>query len=116
MNYIEKWRMDELSLVLKRIGLVLQAGGQAEWAGVFHHFQEEADSLSRVPPVEKETVERLARNIQACLRNGTSLRCPLLVHEDESIGEGLFREYHRMRLRLLKILGELEECLRFVIN
>lgn len=116
MSYIEKWRMEELSLVLNRMALILQAGGQSEWAGVFHHYQDEAETLARIPPIEIEKAERLACNLRACLRDGGSLRQPQLSHEDQSIGSGLLREYLKLRMRLLQILDDLEERLTLMVH
>jgi len=114
--FIEKWRVDELSMVLNRIALILQAGGQSEWAGVFRHYHEEADSLSRITPIEIDKLERLTMNLCACLEDGCSLRNPQLLHEDDRVGTSLLREYVMLRTRLFQILADLKNRLRETIH
>jgi len=109
MQKIEKWRLEELTLVLDRLSGLLRKGDHCEWANVFHHFQEESHKILSKKEFDLDSSKRLIRNIKNCFQGVSSLKN--LVLRDLEYGESgkINHDFQRTRARLLKILEDMDK-------
>lgn len=105
---IEKWRIEELTLVLKQLGEVLKKGNNGEWANVFLHFYQEAQFITASKELDLGQVKKLLRNIKNCFSGMSSLQNIVLWHENTEEKILINEEFPQVRARLLKILDEIE--------
>jgi phosphomevalonate kinase len=111
MQKIEKWRVQELVLVLEEISIILKKGKNTEWANVFSHYHFEAQKIleSRILQVDK--LNQLIRNIKNCFHSGSSLDNPLIFEDMEKEFYVILQEFQSIRLRLLGIIRQMEDQL-----
>lgn len=108
MQKIEKWRLEELALVLKHLTELLSRGNNRDWATVFFHFHQEAQLIIAAQEFNLEQVKRLIVNIKNCYSSTSSFMRLFLRHENEKDKIELNQELFKARTRLLKIMTELE--------
>lgn len=109
LQKIEKWRIEELSLVLKKIDELLRKGNNSEWANVFHHYYEESRFIIASEEFSLAQVLKLVKNIRNCFSGVSSLRNIVLWHENNEEKMWINEEFPQLRTRLLKIIGDIEE-------
>jgi len=63
MQKIEKWRLEELALVLNQLSEILREGNHCEWANVFHHFQDESQKILSKKEFDLDSL----KSTRACL-------------------------------------------------
>lgn len=108
MQKIEKWRVEELALVLKQLGDILKRGNDFEWANVFFHFYEESQAINDLEKLDLDNLKKLLRNIKNCFTGVSSLMNLVLWHENSEEKILINEEFPQIRARLLKILNEIE--------
>ena len=111
MQKIEKWRIQELVLVLEEISSILRKGNNAEWASVFSHYYQEARQILESKNLQVDKLNRLIFNIKNCFHTGSSLDDPLIFEDMQKEFYGILKEYQTTRLRLLGILQQMEDQL-----
>lgn len=116
MEKIERWRVEELSLLLSWLACLLKEGFNPEWASVFSHFDEESRRLLAAGPVDCPRLKRLVGNIKACFVPPSSF--PSLRLEAATPGEvdDLSVEFLGVKGRLRQALEEMEARLVDYIN
>jgi len=112
MSVIEKWRIEELALVLKELLGSLHSGENREWANVFEHFLHEAELLLLSDPLQTTACRQLVQNILCCFLEGDSFRRLKLLPGDSENHERQNRSFRRLQARLYHLLTELQS--RFV--
>jgi len=112
MLKIEKWRIEELTLVLGDLVETLQQGENREWANVFSHYHNEAERFLLKDRVHVEEFKRLVHNILCCYLEGDSFRRMVLYpgETEESLRKN--RQFHHLQARLYHLLTDLQT--RFV--
>src|SRR4030043_356711 len=70
MYKVERWRRQELALLLDELVLTLRSGKNPEWAGVFAHFGHELALLGSARAVDERQLQRLVGCIELCLEPG----------------------------------------------
>lgn len=111
MQKIEKWRIQELVLVLEEISSILKKGKNAEWAGVFSHYHHEAQQILESQNLQIDKLNRLMFNIKNCFHTGSTLDDPLTFEDMQKEFYGILKEYQTTRLRLLGIIQQMEDQL-----
>jgi len=107
MQIIEKWRVRELALVLRRIAFLLRDGGGIEWSNVFLHYSHEAKAITERPSFDMDGLRRLVLNITECFNTGSSLRTLKLAREKGGQGRNLNGDFLEARNELFRILSEM---------
>ncbi len=108
MANIEKWRVEELSLLLKKLVSVLKEGQNPEWAGVFSHYDEESRLLLATGLVDLTRLRRLIRDIKSCFLFPSSFSS-LLLQPNYFDEEGALQiEFRGLQGRLFCALEEIE--------
>ncbi|UCE42785.1 MAG: hypothetical protein JSV17_07495 [Candidatus Aminicenantes bacterium] len=113
---IEKWRIRELEQALNRLSLLLRKGNNFDWANVFSHFAQEAQSLADHKKFNLDMLKRLTQNIVNCFDHISSLRNLVLTHENARKMDILNREFRNAIRLLFEILASIEEKLTESIN
>lgn len=108
MQKIEKWRIQELVLVLEELSYILKKGKNAEWAGVFSHYHQEALKILESETLKVQKLNRLIFNIKNCFHTGSSLDNPLIFEDMQKEFYGILKEFETTRLRLLGIIQQIE--------
>jgi len=108
MQKIEKWRVQELALVLKDIHELLMQGNNSEWANVFLHFHHEALSILTHTSFQLESLKRLVQNIANCFDGFPSFTNLAVGQEDLAEKSGWSRDFRRAKGRLVSILTEID--------
>jgi len=109
MQKIERWRIEELSLLLSEISSLLMKGDNSEWANVFSHFHDETKNIISKKEVDLDSLERLVRNIKNYFSMSHSIKDIFLWHEDSKEMEKANQDFYLVQSRLLNVLLELEE-------
>jgi molecular chaperone GrpE (heat shock protein) len=109
MQKIEKWRVEELALVLNELVALLRAGDNNEWANVFLHFLEEAEKIVSRKEFDSEATEKLARNILNCFDRNSSFINITLRNENPREEQKLNQALLLTRARLLNVLNDIQE-------
>jgi len=109
MQKIEKWRVEELALVLNELAVLLRAGDNSEWANVFLHFLEEAQKIIDRKEFDSEAIEKLARNILNCFERNSSFLNIALRNENPKEEQKLNQALLITRARLLNVLNDIQE-------
>ena len=109
MQKIEKWRVEELALVLKELAELLKAGDHREWANVFLHFIEETEKIVSQKEFNSEAIEKLARNILNCFDRNSSFVNIALRNENPREEQKLNQALLLTRARLLNVLNDIQE-------
>jgi hypothetical protein len=109
MQKIEKWRVQELALMLEHFHELLRKAGNNEWANVFLHFHHEAvDILSR-EDFKLDPLKRLVQNIATGFESFHSVTNLSLGHEDLEAKSEWNRTFQRAKARLIAILTEIDK-------
>ena len=109
MQNIEKWRLEELALVLKRLAELLSKGNNRDWASVFFHFHQESQLIIAAQEFNLEQVKKLIMNIKNCYSGASSFMSLFLSHDNEKEKIVLNQELFKARTHLLRIMAELED-------
>jgi hypothetical protein len=112
MQKIERWRIQELTMVLKDLSHLLKQGENREWANVFEHFLLEAEGILLREAFNLEEFKRLVQNILCCYLEGDSFRKLEITPEPDSGQRDLNQELNRLKSRLYYLLTDLQT--RFV--
>ncbi len=116
MLKIEKWRAQELKLVLNHLVDTLKQGDSREWANVFAHYSAELNQISAYNSFDLSSFKRLVRNINNCIVGGNSFRNLEFNAEEKNENTQLNQDLYWNRARLYHILRELEERLTEYIH
>ena len=111
MQKIEKWRIQELVLVLEDISVILKKGNNTEWANVFSHYHLEAQKILNSRTLQVDKLNRLIRNIINCFHSGSSLDNPLIFEDMQKEFYVILKDFQTARLRLLGIIRQMEDQL-----
>jgi hypothetical protein len=109
MQKIEKWRLEELALILKQLAELLNKGDNREWANVFLHFHQESQYIIASKAFNLEQIIKLIMNIKNCCSGASSFMNLVLHHENEKEKIRFNQDLFKARTRLLKIMAELED-------
>lgn len=112
MQKIERWRIQELTMVLKELAHMLKQGDNREWANVFEHFLLEAEGILLRDVFNLEEFKRLVQNILCCYLEGDSFRNLKITGGQETRERKLNQELGRLKSRLYYLLTDLQT--RFV--
>ena len=108
MQKVEKWRVQELSIMLKHIHELLMKGGDSEWANVFLHFHHEAVEILARDDFKLDPLKKLVQNIASGLESFHSVTNLSLGHEDLKAKSEWNRAFQRAKARLISILTEID--------
>jgi hypothetical protein len=108
MLLVEKWRIQELALLLKQLHVLLIKGNNGEWANVFLHFHQEAVEILSGDELSIEALRRLIHNIVNCFDGYHSFTNLSLGREDSDLGSELNRDFNQTKVRLLAVLSEID--------
>ncbi len=111
MQKIEKWRLEELALVLDQMSAILRKGDHCEWANVFDHFQDESKDILSKKEFDLESLKRLIRNIKNCFQRMSSLKKLVIYDLEERRKESkeITKDFQNKIARLIKILEDMEK-------
>jgi len=116
MQKIEKWRIEELGLVLNELSFLLKLGESSEWANVFSHFNDESQKIVTKKEFDLDSLNKLVRNIKNCFFKGSSFTDTLFRHENPKEETKLNQILYLIKARLLKILTDMENNIIEYIN
>lgn len=108
MQKIEKWRIQELAIVLNHLTELLKRGNHTEWANVFSHYYYESQKLLLRKEFDLNDLKRLLQNIGNCFIGSSSFRNLTLWQDNQDRSESLNKEFNQVRSRLLVILAQME--------
>jgi len=106
---IEKWRVEELSLVLNLLTNILKRGDNHDWANVFLHFNQEAQAIISLKMFDLVKLQQLIINIKNCFSGNSSLNSVVLWDKNSEEKTRINQELFQIRTRLLKILKQMED-------
>ncbi len=109
MQKIEKWRVEELSLVLNELTVLLKAGNNSEWANVFSHFYDESKIIVLNKEFDSNSLNKLVKNITNCFERNSSFTSIALKHKNPKEEQKLNQALYLTRARLLRVLKDMEE-------
>jgi hypothetical protein len=109
MQRIEKWRVEELAMVISRLSDLLKKGDDREWANVFSHFHQESQKIISSKKFNLDDLSRLVINIKNCFSGSSSLNNIILWSENSEEMTRLNQELFQTRARLLKILKDMQD-------
>ncbi|MFC2165574.1 hypothetical protein ACFLT2_11335 [Acidobacteriota bacterium] len=110
MQKVEKWRVQELALLLKHFHELLMKGGNGEWANVFLHFHHEAVEILSREDFKLDPLKKLVQNIANGFESFHSVTNLSLGHEDLEAKSEWNRTFQRAKSRLIAILTEIDKC------
>ena len=108
MLRVERWRVQELALLLQQLHKLLLKGNNSEWANVFLHFHQEAIEILSRNELSVEALRRLIHNIVNCFDGYHSFTNLSLGSEDSDSKADLNRDFNRVKVRLLAVLSEID--------
>lgn len=108
MQKIEKWRVEELALLLKDLSELLRKGDNSEWANVFSHFHDESKRIIFRDEFDLDSLKKLIINIKNCFSRGGDFTSLILWHENTDEKERLNQDFSFTRARLFVILKDME--------
>jgi hypothetical protein len=111
MQKIEKWRVNELALVLNELSLLLEGGKTRDWANVFSHFYDESQKIVSKNEFDSGSLTRLIKNIKNCFLGTSSFTSIILRHENSEEKARINQNLYLTRAHLLRILMDLEKRL-----
>jgi hypothetical protein len=116
MPKIEKWRVEELSLLLGFIASLLELGRDLEWAGVFSHYDQESRLILGATIINDDALRGLVRNIKHCFATSNTLAC-LVLRERSGPGTAVLNlEFGQARARLWQAVEEIEALMTEWVN
>ena len=113
---IEKWRLEELALVLNQLIELLKKGDSREWANVFYHFQLEAQKIISGLEFDLELLKKLIQNIKNCFLGVSSFKNLILWDIESGENAKINQDFKRSRARLIRILEDMEQRTTEYIN
>jgi hypothetical protein len=116
MQKVEKWRLRELSLSVKRLTELLQSGGHLEWANVFIHYRMELEDLFKQSPLRETGLKQMIYNLKNCFTGLSSFLNLELQHEKVEIEQRLNRDFIDERAHLFDLLLDMEDRTRDYIH
>lgn len=116
MQKVEKWRIEELALVLSELSGLLRKGDNCEWANVFAHFNDESQKIISKKEFDTDSLNKLIVNIKNCFFVGGSLTNIDLWHENPEEKTRLNQSLSFTIAHLLKILTDMEKSIIEPIN
>ncbi len=111
MLKIERWRIEELILVLKDLVDSLHREENRDWAHVFDHYLSEAERLLLTNTIRVDEFKRLVHNILCCYLEGDSFR-RMAFPETTQERKRRNKNFQLRKARLFHLLTELQA--RFV--
>ena len=108
MQKVEKWRIEELHLLLKELSESLRNGDNREWASVFSHFNDETKIIISKNDFDLDSFKNLIKNIRNSFSHGISLTTLILSHENTEMKKRLNQDFLHVRARILGILKDME--------
>lgn len=112
MQKIERWRIQELALILKDLVDTLHNSDNRDWANVFEHYLIETERILLRSTFNLEECKRLVRNILCCYLDGDSFRRLEITHEEPDLGARINKDLTRQKAQLYHLLTDLQA--RFV--
>lgn len=112
MQKIERWRIQELAIILKDLKDTLQIGANRDWANVFDHFLVETERILLRTSLDVEECRRLVRNILCCYLDGDSFRRLEITNEETGQPTRINKDLTRQKARLYNLLTDLQS--RFI--
>jgi len=109
MQKVEKWRVEELALVINELVVLLKAGDNNEWANVFSHFHGESKKIVSQKEFDSDSLNKLVKNINNCFHRSSSFTNIALKHKNPKEEQILNQALYLIRARLLKVLKDIEE-------
>lgn len=109
MQKVEKWRVEELALVLSELTDLLKAGDNREWANVFSHYYDETQKIVAKTEFDSSLLSKLVGNVRDCFHTSSSFTKIALKHDNPKEEQKLNQALYLIRARLLKVLKDLEE-------
>jgi len=109
MQKVEKWRVQELALMLEHLHDLLRKAGDNEWANVFMHFHHEAVEILSREELKLDSLKRLVQNIATGFESFHSVSNLSLGHEDFEAKSEWNRTFQRAKTRLISILTEIDK-------
>jgi len=116
MHKVEKWRLQELALILSRLTDLLKLGDNQEWASVFDHYHQEIQAILLTRNYDRETINRHIQNIQNCFSGMSSFKNLILRHDNTSEMSRLNQEFYEEKVRLIEALMDFEKRLQVYVN
>ena len=116
MQKIEKWRVEELALVLNELADLLMKGENPEWANVFSHFHLESKKIITKQKFNLDSLKNLVKNTKNCFYGGSSFINIELHHDDLEKRKRINQDLRLTRARLLKILSDIEKRVIETVN
>lgn len=116
MQKIEKWRVEELVLVLSELADLLRMKNQPEWANVFAHYQFEASRLLIKNPFDLPEIKNLLKNIRYCFSSIDTSHSSPFSSENQRTERSSQAELLTLRNRLIRIIDEMESRIREYIH
>lgn len=113
---MEKWRVEEISLLLDVLAALLRTGKNPEWANVFSHFDKEAQLIISAEAFDVEPLKRLIRNIKNCFAAGSTFAALVLDADDPLTKNTLNLEFGQARASLWNALQDLEKRMVVFVN
>jgi len=108
MQKVEKWRIQELAMMLNHMHELLMLGNNSEWANVFLHFHHEAVGLLTQNDLELEVLKRLIQNIANCFEGFHSFTNLSLGREDLEGKSEWNQDFQKAKGRLISVLTEID--------
>jgi CRISPR/Cas system-associated protein Cas10 (large subunit of type III CRISPR-Cas system) len=108
MQKVEKWRVEELDLLLKELCELLRKGDNCEWANVFSHFNDETKIIISKNDFDLNSLENLIKNIRNSFSHGISSTTLTLSHENTEMKKRLNQDFLHMRACILGSLKDME--------
>jgi len=109
MQKIERWRVEELALLLTEIASLFNKGDNSEWANVFIHFQDETKNIISKRELDLDSLKRLIRNIKNCFSTSHYFNDIFLWQEGSEERTRTNQDFYLVKSRLLNVLNELEK-------
>jgi len=109
MQKVEIWKVKELGLILQNLSELLKKSTHHEWANVFHHYHTETQNILLSSEFNLDHLRRLVQNIKNCFHGLSSLRNLMIQGETPGEDDGLRQDFERGKIRLLKVLEEIEK-------
>jgi hypothetical protein len=116
MQKVEKWRLQELALILRRLTGLLKQGDNREWSSVFEHYRQEVHGILLTRNYDRDTLNRLVQNIQNCFSGMSSFKNLVLHHDNSTQMSKLNQEFYEEKVQLIEALLDFEKRLQIYIN
>lgn len=116
MQKIEKWRIQELALILKTLTDLMRKSNNSDWAGVFSHFHMESQEIILKDKLDIIFLNNLIKNIKNCYSTGNSFLNFKLEHEISEEMIQMNQDFRLLKALLFKSLSDMEQKMIEHIN